>query len=74
VEPTEAVDSPTLIRGYALEKARTSARPMFIGEVKLNMKNEVLIYELGLEQNVALPIFRVTLGEAGQSNGIFVMW
>ena len=47
---------------------------MFIGEVKLNMKNEVLIYELGLEQNVALPIFRVTLGEAGQSNGIFVMW
>ena len=54
---TEAKDFPTLIRAFALVHKERLARLMILGEGEERPKLEMLVRELGLESDVALPGF-----------------
>ncbi|MCR4405258.1 MAG: glycosyltransferase [Candidatus Acetothermia bacterium] len=53
----KAKDFPTLIRAFALVRKQVAARLMILGEGNERAKLEVLVRELGLEDDVVLPGF-----------------
>ncbi len=50
-------DFPTLIRAFALIRAKQPARLMILGEGTERPRLEKMVYEMGLENDVALPGF-----------------
>lgn len=54
---TKQKDFPTLIRAFALVRKERPARLMILGEGEDRPQLEALVWELGLEEDVALPGF-----------------
>jgi len=54
---TKQKDFPTLIRAFALVRAKHPARLMILGEGEERSKLEALVRELGLENDVSMPGF-----------------
>lgn len=54
---TKQKDFPTLIRAFALVRAKHPARLMILGEGEERPKLEALVRELGLEDDVSMPGF-----------------